>query len=397
MSKLDSYFDRAGQSGSNSFDPIEYPEKVILKKDVPNVLRFVDFSETGITRIRESWCLCDDGKQRAFVIETEEEGPSLLMKMLGDLENYGKGGYLETIKKDNPSGGKATSFSIHAAANPALYTKIAKNGDETGKSGSWRGRDMYVTNVIQRWADVKDGVQFFFCKEKKHTKLIEINSQAFTSIKVMIANDGAPEAYDVAYYKSGEGTNTKHNIVKAGSIVPGVVVGPLAEEEKNYTRYSLKDDVKNSPSLYVLKYLRSTIEDVDKVMGTNWIQQHEERAEQEKAAFAASRGEDTSKDTSRAVTTPQPQPTPQAMPQQTQSQAQPAVRGAAVAPETRQPVVTNTFLCKHCNTMIPDTDIICSACGKQVKAPCSKCNFPFSLFESVCPNCKHEYPMTTPS
>lgn len=395
MSKIDEYFERAGQFGGSTFDPIEYPEEVTLKKDVPNVLRFVNFSDTGVKRIREAWCLCDDNKMRSFVIETEHEGPSLLMQMLGDLEHFGKGGYLESIKKEDPNGGKATSYPIHKDADQMLYLRIAKNGDESGKSGSWRGSDVFVTNVIQRWADIKDGLQIFWCKENKHTKLLKIKSQAFASIKAMIANDGAPEMYDVNYFKSGDGTNTKHSIIKAGNMVTGVVVGELTPEEKAYTQYVLTKDIKNSASLYVLKYLRSAIEGVDRVMGTNWIQKHEEKAEQEKAEFALQRGE-TPAETNRVNTVPSQNTAPQDTVQHIAQSPGPAVRGTAPVREAvpvRGEPVQATFLCQHCNTYIPDTEVICTSCGKQVKAACSKCNVPFSVFESTCPNCGFVYAM----
>lgn len=402
MSSFDDAAANVGE-GSGSNYTVVYPEQIKLKPEVPNIIRLVDINQPkGMARIREAWCICDDNEKRSFIIDNEFEGPSLLFKMLGDLNDYGRGGYLETQKVTDAQG-KNKAAPLYEHLDPELYLRIAKNGDSTGKEGSWRGREIHVCNAIQRWADVKDGQQFFWCKENKHTKLLYLIQQSMQSLTAVKANDGDPCMYDIAYMKTGSGKDTKHNILKAGAMVPGVVIGDLSPEEKSYEIYKLDETIKNSPSLYVLKFLRNTLERVDNVMGTNWVAQHEAKAEQEKAAFAEARGEQATPatqpapNTNRAASVPPQQPTPQPAPVQSAPQPTPQatqVRGAT--PQVRGAAPEKVmFLCQHCNTMISDTETICTNCGKQVKAPCTKCGFVFSVFENTCPSCKFEYSMGT--
>ncbi len=85
--------------------PRDFAEEIEILKDVSNPIRLVD-TPNGVERYYVSWILCDDDKKRPFNVENDNQGKSVLLKMLGDRNSFFKGGILESIKDEITKKGK---------------------------------------------------------------------------------------------------------------------------------------------------------------------------------------------------------------------------------------------------------------------------------------------------
>jgi len=214
MDKMSGYADQAKNDETSGGGGGGFAASIDIQKDVPNPIRLVDTPD-GIERYYISWCCCDDGTRRPFIVENEKQGVSILGEMLGDRKNFYRGGILESVKDEATNSAKY----IWEDKAPDLLLVIAYNEDASGKSGSWKSKEEYMFNAIQRNPDVdkETGQPFFWCKENKHTKLLKMGRTAFLSLQDVRMNDGNPSEYDINYLKRGSGFSTKHTIHKAGN------------------------------------------------------------------------------------------------------------------------------------------------------------------------------------
>jgi hypothetical protein len=356
MDKMSSYASQISEPGQSN-NTSNFAQQVSIKKDVPNPIRLVDTPD-GVTRYYEAWILCDDDKKRPFILENETEGKSMLLQILGDREHFYRGGILESIKDPITNSSKY----LWEEKDPELLLRIAYNNDASGSEGSWKPREGYAMNAIQRNPDSDNtGNVFFWCKENKHTKLMKMGPTAFKRLQDVRLNDGELSEYDINYLKKGVGINTQHNILKAGQNIPNVVIGPLTEEEQAYERYDLAKETKLLTPANTLRYLRNSIERIDAITGNNWIQKLEEAS--------GEAGE----------------PATQAAPQATSAPTRVATRTPAPSGLTEE--------CGHCHKQIPVGSEVCPECKNTLLEACvaPNCGFKFSVFADKCPSCGMEY------
>jgi len=370
MDKMSTYASQISDSGSGGGG--KFAQVIALKKEVPNPIRIVDTPD-GVERYYVSWMLCDDEKKRPFIIENDRQGKSILAEILGERASFYKGGILESMQ--DPITKKAKL--IWEDKDPELMLTVAYNGDESGKSGSWKSREEYIFNAIQRNPDMDDaGNMFYWCKENKHTKILKMGILGFKHLQDVRMNDGNLSDYDINYIVKGAGMNTQHNIMKAGPAIPNVVIGPLTEEEVAYTRYDLIAESSLEPASKILQYLRNRIVRIDQLMGTNFIQRLEAQAAEEEQVPTAQ---------PPAQPTPNPAPAPESAPQAPPARVPSRM---AVAGQTGE-----TVPCQFCKNMIPKDSDVCPSCKNTLMEECAnvKCKKKFSVFESVCPHCGQEY------
>jgi hypothetical protein len=264
--------ENSGEGGGSS-----YTEQVVITKDQPNPLRIVDTPD-GVERYYSAWMLCDDQKRRPFVLENDFQGKSLMAQMLGDRKYFYRGGFLESVKDEVTNKPKY----VWAEKDPELALIVLKNGDPDGQWGSWKSREEYIFNAIQRNPDYNDaGVPLFWCKENKSTKLLKIGVMAYKRLMDVRANDGELSEYDINYMKKGAGFNTEHNILKASVNIPNVCIGALTPEEQSYRRLDLRKEASLITATDALHYFRNAICAIAAVMGVDWIGRFEEASAKE--------------------------------------------------------------------------------------------------------------------
>ena len=384
---LDQYYEEVEEE-EGGFTKEYAVEKVIGSDN--NILRLVD--PKSVFKYYRCWPVCDDGKKRPFVIANDLEGDGIFAKIIGDYHPYKwyVGGILETEKDE--FGGKKY---VYETTDPELMLQVAYNNDRSNNNGSWKPRREFAFNCIDRDLETKgDFMGQNWCKVNKHTKMIRMPATALQSLKLVHEQNGSPDEYDIAYTKQGSGRNTKHNIQKAGDKKPGVVIGFITDEELAYERYDLKEECKLSPALYILKYLEKTIERIDKIMGTNYLDQFKEQAEKEKKAYEAQKG-------TVAAPAPESKPkvaTPESAPQRNESVSgngspqTATVRTSFVKSRVPQnKPKEEVILCPYCGTEIPKSSEKCPQCSADLFAPCSECGERFSILETVCPKCHAVY------
>lgn len=362
----------ASQLPSTGGSSSEFVQVINLKRDAPNPIRLVD-TPNGVERYYISWIMCDDGTRRPFIIENDWEGKGILAEILGDRQNFYRGGILESIQDPVTKKGKL----IWEDKDPELLMLIAYNNDTSGRGGSWKPKEEYIFNAIQRNPDIDDSGRItYWCKENKHTKVLKMGISAFKHLQDVRLNDGNPSEYDINYLVKGSGMSTQHNIMKAGANVPNVVIGPLTSEEESYQRYGLRQLSALTSSTKILQYLRDTIQRIDNLLGTSYIQRLEEKAAKEGFSGTVSVPSSHSASTTTTVTTPTPPRVP--------------VRGGTGSAQAAQ---VEKVPCGFCGVMIPKNSEICPACKNTLMEPCvnPQCGKKFSVFDSVCPHCGQEY------
>lgn len=350
--KMSKYASEIGEFDAPKGD---YAKQITIQKDTPNPIRLVD-TPNGVERYYISWIICDDDKKRPFILENDLEGKSVLMKILGEKDNFYKGGILESVKDETTNKGKL----VWESKDPELLLRIAYNNDPSGQDGSWKPKEEYMFNAIQRNPDRDEqGTLSFWCKENKHTKLLKMGIMAYKSLQDVRINDGELSEYDINYLKKGAGYSTKHNILKAGAAVPNVVIGSLTEEEKVYIRYDLTKEAALTSSSDILRLLRNTIARIDTISGTNWISILEKSAGQEPALAP-------------------------------QTETSTVKQTVPTRVSTRK-VAEQTELCGYCKKSIPLNQEICPECKNVLQEPCTKCGVLFSVFADTCPSCGQTY------
>lgn len=369
--------DSSGGSGT----PRVYATEKTIHNDIPNIMRIV--SPNNYEKYYRAWPVCDDGKKRPYIIENEHEGLSVLARILGDRNNYYRGGFLES-KKDSMN----KKYFVYEKVAPELFMWINKNNDPTGKEGSWKAKKEFMFNIIDRDVEYNDAKQpVNWCKDNKHTKLLRMGATGFDSLVDTRDNDGNLDEYDVNYTKKGKGTETTHSIRKAGAQFPTACQGALTNEELAYVTYDLKQESKLSSATYVLKYLKDKITSIDEVMGTHFIDELVAQSAIEKEQWGVDNAQPEPSDVD---TVSDKVDAPTQAPAQAVSQpvVPPRMRAASAAAGAK-PLVP----CGGCQAMIPSDAEVCPVCKVQLVAPCDnpECAKMFSTFATSCPHCGKTY------
>ena len=368
--------------------PKEFAVSKEIKAEVNNIFRIVDSEK--YSKCQRSWIICDDGKSRPFTLVDNFGNASPFLKLLGDHNNFYRNGILESVK--DPITKKGTPK--YATEYPELVNRFYYNGDRASSKGSAKLQKQVVFQIIDR--DLYEGVdehgatiKYYWCKENKHTMLIWLKVTAFETLIDVAEGNGDLVDYDCTYKKVGAGMSTTHVISRCGDKIPGVVIGPITDEEKSYTMYDLDSETAVAPAGLILYFLEKAIKDLDVALGMNVYDELKtvaalERSEQPDAEEVnASTAYEAEEEDSESATPPV-----------AQAQKAPFVRGAAVTPPVVDPNVP-MITCKHegCNKQIPADSITCPECRNVVKAPCDNpdCAKLFSVWSTTCPHCGKIY------
>lgn len=298
---------------SSEFGDFSPEDKYVMKKG-HNVVRFVGIPQ----EVFYSFIKDDDGKYFKVTFPNPSEDPDHLLFRLMDqvlVQNWeGKD------KNDKPiiSTPVADEF-------PEVYRMVYNNGDTTegpygpngwgkwrkrdnGKRGSFPSNHGAVMNVIPRSPSTykitkrdKDGnetaeeVTFTYedCKEMKHTLLLtrspKSSDAAITVLQGlfnnMMSNYGNFLNYDISIERLS--VDPWYNMFKADTLIanddvkPYVVEGPLTDEEKSWETYDVMEIAKPTPMSEIYKRLKKSIKKVDDALGTTYLNELEELAQEE--------------------------------------------------------------------------------------------------------------------
>lgn len=366
----------------------EYAAEILVRVGTSAVFRIVDGPDSFL-EFQQSWFMCDDDTIKPFVVENEKEGKGVLARLLGDVRNWGTGGYLESKK------GQFGKVYVHQAKDPELFKRITEywNPSYNG-SGSAKQSIQFVYNAIHRNPETIDGQQLNWCNLNKHTKLIKFGQTALTLLKAVIANDGDVGDYDIVFGKQGD---KKSSMLRAGKNVPNIVIGPLSEEEEKYTRYDLEYETRLASAFYILKNLKVTIGRIDKVMGTAYLAELETQAEIEKNSYESRKAGNEQAPVQNVPGVIASSPfDDSAVPMDDPFAARtPVTPVAAVTSISRIPSGVVMTKCGYCNTDVQAGVAVCTACNKKLLMECDICHKPFSTLSDACPYCGTRYKQAT--
>ena len=363
--------DQQANTKTDGGAPKVYATVKEIKSNVANIFRVVD--PDGYKKCWKSWIICDDGKKRAFIIENDIQGKGLLARLIGDRDNFFRGGILESVK------GNSGKEFLYEKSHPELFQLVQQNGDATGKSGSWRGKKEFVFNVIDRDMETDDsGRALNWCQENKHTKLIKMGATAFDSLVDTRDNDGNLEDYDLNYQKKGSGLETTHSIRRAGAASVGVVSGPMSTLEKSYEKYNTEKETQLASAYYIMKYLTQRFKDCDEAMGTKFFEELSKQAEIEKAEWEKNGGKPYAedKDVEDSVV---------------HSSEPVSTKAPTNSKEDIKPSSGKIVPCESCGKDVDASAVTCPNCKTTRLAPCDKCNKVISAFAKVCPECGNKF------
>lgn len=348
--------------------PVTYAEEVKLNAG-KNCMRIVD--PDNDLCFYESWILCDDGVKRSFIVHNSVTGSNILGKIIGDVKFFNKGGILEKVKGDDNKG----HYKWESAEDPEMIDLVRYNGDRINDKSGWGAKQKFPFNVIDR-SDT-------WCKDNKKTKVLKIGRKLAEKFVLLEESTGPMDQYDINIEKSGSGIQgTSYEPTVPTSFVqskfPEIVFGPITEEEKAYELWLLEDVIKTSSATYILKYLKSHITRIGKIMKQDFISELEAQAENEKEAWeatkeanAAAPKSDTFSDKDvpfNDAVTPAP------------------------APATRVPVSTAPAqACPKCGAMNPGDAEKCSNCQYVLLMACDACHKMISTSAEECPYCHAKY------
>lgn len=381
--------DRAEIEGSKFSGTGDFPHQMKIKRNEPNVLRLVKPDE--YQKCFVVWLVCDDGERRRFVVENEHEGRSVLSEIIGDRRNYYRGGILETKKGDN----NKKVYVWENPTDPEIMDIVKYNNDRSGRAGNWKMKTEFLFNIIDRSMEPDEqGSIINWCEVNKKTKLLTLGPTAFEYLVDTRDNNGPLDEYDINYTKKGEGLNTKHFIQKAGDRVPGVVVGPISEDELKYETWDLKKASALSSATYILKYLETTLTRIDNVMGTKKVIELKKQAdiEQEEWSSDSSAEEDAVKSSVVQTSATSPFDDSNVPPVQQEQQTVKTAAPVTTRTPSRVPVSEEkTFACSNCGAKVPENQANCPSCSMTVQAPCDECGTLFPLTATECPVCGKTY------
>jgi RNA polymerase subunit RPABC4/transcription elongation factor Spt4 len=361
------------KENSGGGTPVTYAEEVKLSAG-KNCMRIVD-PDNDIT-FYESWILCDDGVKRSFIVHNSITGSNILGKIIGDVKFFNKGGILEKVKGDDNKG----HFKWESAEDPEMIDLVRYNGDRVNDKSGWAAKQKFPFNVIDRSST--------WCKDNKKTKVLKIGRKLAEKFVLLEESTGPMDQYDINIEKSGQGvTGTNYEPTVPTSFVqakfPEVIFGPITDEEKSYELWPLETVVRTSSANYVLKYLKSHITRVGKIMKQDFISELEAQAENEKEAWEATKEANAAAAPKSDTFSDNEVPFVDA--------AAPST-APSVTPSTRVPESTGPAqACPKCRTMNPENAEKCSNCQHVLLMACDACHKMISTSAEVCPYCKAVY------
>jgi len=371
----DRFADEANRINDSLSGEREYPSEIKTPSGTSNVLRLIDGSGS-FRKYWISWFICDDDRIRPFIVKNGTTGESVLSRMLGDSDNFYRGGYLDSKK------GQFGKVYIYQQRDPELFKRTTEywNPSYNG-TGSCRPKLEYVFNALHRNPETAEGRTFNWCSENKHTKLIRFGQKAIKALKVVRDNCGEFSSYDIIFSKQGQGSETFFSVMKGDIGTQHNVVGPASETESSYERYDLDYITSLSSANYVLKNLRNQLDRIGAVMGYNFVAELEQQQGIEQEAYEKAKGIQVDQKVPPIVTAAQSYPA-----------NQPPVRQAVVRTPVNAAVASaNMIECGHCHGKIPDGAVICPLCNGVLLSDCDICHKPFSVFANSCPACGQIY------
>ncbi|HRZ18527.1 MAG TPA: zinc ribbon domain-containing protein [Methanofastidiosum sp.] len=369
----------------------DYAKEVKITSGTSNVLRFLD-GQDSFMWYYISWIPSDDDEViRPYIIENEFEGLSILGRLLGDRNNYFRGGYLESKK------GQFGKVNTYQTKDPELYKVMTEywNPAYSG-TGSCRPKLEFIFNVLHRNPEVVNNATVQWCSVEKHTKIIRMGQRALKVLKSVVDNDGDTSEYDINYTKQGTGTDTMPTMQKAGVNVTNAVPGPLSEIERSFERYDLKDIIKLTSAYYCLKHIPNKIKRIDHVMGTNFFAEFEKQAKVEQELWERNKNASQTQYASQAVAA--------AAIAATNAEAPAAPAASADSPfnddkipfdkgsvDSRVPLATNMISCPKCGEQVPEGTVKCPKCQEQLMMQCDVCKNMIPVNASTCTICGAQY------
>lgn len=411
---MEDKFSQAYSSVSHSYGV--FAKKIEIPAGTPVIMRIVG-SRNDFAAYYESWILCDDDVKRPFIIKNEQ-GKSLLYDMIGDRDNFYRGGFLESIKDPKTNKPKYP----WQMKDPELFNLIMYNNNLSGADGSWKARPSYAFNAILRNNSAEEGRLFNWCEENQHTMLLVLNPTGFKSLGDLIQMSGKLSEYDIAYLKTGTGFDTKHTIYKAIPDDTGknpefniAVIGALTDQELMYGKYSLEKETALKSASVILEKLGDTVERLSSVMGIDWIGKLQAEAALEEDEGSSGVSLPTARTSAPinnseekepewvsqgVVTSPpaeapaSPVSSPNAIPADNEVKPSRPVR-VAVSQQVSAPVETEE--CYMCQETIPAGSVNCPECKNVLQDPCTDCGKLFHVSLDVCPHCGKKYSVAIPS
>ena len=209
----------------------------------------------------------------------------------------------------DPNGGPSKKIFPVQEEFPEIYNIIEKNGLEPGNpqynfDKGWKGTEVLIMNVIDR-------SKMDWHRENKHTLLLaksivegrdgnEYIDKGVSSFAVMSRLShlfkayGSWEKYDIAFVKTGRKDNpytvinASHSAAEVDSAYQSLIsMEPsLTEEEKSWKAYDLEKEFKYTSATKIYTRLQNTIRKIDRVLGTEYLEELKEEVEREKAQAA---------------------------------------------------------------------------------------------------------------
>ena len=387
-----------------------------ITPEKPNIGRLLD--PEGYIKYYESWINCDDNVKRRFIIgastydaksqkEVWEWSP--LKDIIGDPNNWYRGGLLESIKGED----KKQHFLLSDESEQAFII-VAKNGDVRGDSGGWFAKKKYAWEIIPRGnscdVDTETGEAFNWSITNKAFKVLEAGQTLFDAIALLAKTHGELDGRDINFTRNNE---TDYKKIRYFAAIPDydkfkhiVKQGPITPEEKAYTSVGLKARYAVASAEDILKYLEQTIGMLETHTGRqllNPIRRLIGRGETMSSAAPEAKpvekpAVNTQSSPAKDLADDSNLPFDTAIPAPAQVKAEepkPFVGRAALKAAQAQAAPTSgvKVTCGIFKTEIDASVENCPSCGTVNLQPCDACGTPFSQWLTKCPNpdCGHEY------
>ena len=371
------------RNNGSSFTPREYEQVkwVGLEESQPKIIRIVGAPPSSMiggrptqpTDAQEIWFSTikdDNGKRMQLKLPPKADklqDSHIMWRIINAVKE------VEWIK--NPAPGQEKK-RFKNAGKPWFETVVHGGFDPVQEefqykiSKGWQGQEVVIMNVIDR----EDN----WCRENKHTKLLSkkvntskdgtteyptvgVPSYGFiTQLANLIGRYGSWEKYDLAIRRTGQ-TNPPYEVKAAtifanaglaeseiGTVKMGFISkeGTLTDEEKSWARYEISKLY--APTTYnkILTHLGATIKAIDADLRTNFFEEIQGLAEQEKKEFEEKYGTSANVEVSDGPATDDSELSPLdessilAAPSNVNTAATPTTPAATEQPA---PTVTRTF------------------------------------------------------
>jgi hypothetical protein len=204
-------------------------------------------------RLRQHWVICDDGKPRPFICgRVSEDYYSLIETLVEPLIGDGTFDYVVDTSVQVAQGQRQRKKRQYKFRHldPSLFAEIL--GEMTTNGNSWRAKDVFLFNVIDR--------NNSWCTQYRHTLVLCKNEKGM-GIGPTLYQDivQARKVYqtnlqelDLAITRSGSGRETKYSVTLGPNLDARRA---LTEEEKVYGGYDLLKMSEPSSEEWIIKNL----------------------------------------------------------------------------------------------------------------------------------------------